>query len=187
LEMKTEACTNPQQWSLEKRYNDFFQLNKALGAEHFYELPDLPKKTLFPIRKSDHLDQRRLALASYLKKISEREDIMNSHAFKAFLDLERRAPEVLIRQPACLDWRQCNEMNNEQFYVKKCLVVEKHNLLVLGLNDAKNENISKLEVHSFKYQGNLRDSFHAEHFNNILRAESLAKDEIFENLDVQST
>ena len=76
-------------------------------------------------------------------------------------------------------------MNNEQFYVKRCLIVEKHNLLVLGLNDAKNENISKLEVHSFKYLGNLRDSFHAEHFNNILRAESLAKDEIFENLDIQ--
>ena len=95
--MKTEACINPQQWSLDKRYNDFFQLSKALGTEHFYELPVLPKKTLFPIRKSDHLDQRRQALASYLKKIAEREDILNSHAFKTFLDLDRRAPEVLIR------------------------------------------------------------------------------------------
>ena len=101
--MKTEACTNPQQWSLDKRYNDFFQLNKALGVEHFYDLPVLPKKTLFPIRNTNHLEQRRETLASYLKKISEREDILNSHAFKAFLDLERRAPEVLIRKPACLD------------------------------------------------------------------------------------
>jgi hypothetical protein len=67
--------------------------------------------------------------------------------------------------------------------VKSCFV-EKYNLLVLALNDGKNDNISKLEVHSFKYLGNLNDTIYREHFNNILRAESLGKDEMFENLDL---
>lgn len=84
----------------------------------------------------------------------------------------------------CLEWHPCNEMDNEQFYVVKSCFINKYNLLVLGLNDAKNETISKLEVHSFKYLGNLNDTFYKDHFNNILKAESQAKDEIFENLDL---
>ncbi len=67
----------------------------------------------------------------------------------------------------------------------RCAIVEKHNLLILCLNDAKNESISKLEIHSFKYLGNLNDSCYHAHFNNLLKAESLGKDEMFENLEIQ--
>jgi hypothetical protein len=50
LEISVVDSPNPQKWSIEKRYNDFFKLNTDLIARNFRDLPFLPKKTWFPVR-----------------------------------------------------------------------------------------------------------------------------------------
>jgi len=41
------------QWSIDKRYNDFYHLNQALEGKFFASLPTLPPKTFFPVRNQD--------------------------------------------------------------------------------------------------------------------------------------
>jgi hypothetical protein len=53
--------------------------------------------------------------------------------------------------PKEIELIECNSSPNEQFYVTHCEFVEAHSLVVLCLNDAKNPQMSKLEVYSFKY------------------------------------
>ena len=43
------------EWSIDKRYNDFYHLNEALEAKFFASLPPLPPKTFFPVRNQDQL------------------------------------------------------------------------------------------------------------------------------------
>ena len=38
------------QWTLDKRYNEFYALNEALKNRHFQGLPNLPAKTYFQVR-----------------------------------------------------------------------------------------------------------------------------------------
>ncbi len=91
-------------------------------------------------------------MASYLKHVTARSDILNSKVMLRFLgDLDKRAPDVLPRMPKVIERIDCNSSANEQFYVTHCEVVESHSLMVLCLNDAKNKTISKLEIYSFKY------------------------------------
>lgn len=50
-------------------------------------------------------------------------------------------------------------MDNEQFYVTHCKFVEKWNIFIICLTDAKKKSSSKLEVHSFKHLSPLNESY----------------------------
>ena len=53
-------------WHIEKRYNEFAELDKALRSKH-PNLPAMPGKTLFALTESASIEQRRVGLNSYLK------------------------------------------------------------------------------------------------------------------------
>jgi hypothetical protein len=122
---------------LEKRYNDFFNLNQSLVASGFRQLPALPHKTLLPVRNSRHLDKRKDDLASFIKGISARLDILNSPSLVRFLELDQRAPEVLARKPKLIEEFSCNEHPAEHFHVTHCKFLPDYNLFITCLNDSK--------------------------------------------------
>jgi hypothetical protein len=76
-----------------------------------------------------------------------------------FLELEKHCPEVLINQPQEIESIECNQVDNEQFYVTHCKFVEKLNIFIICLTDTKKKSSSKLEVHSFKQLSPLNESY----------------------------
>jgi hypothetical protein len=66
------------EWSVDKRYNDFYHLNESLKSKAFASLPLLPPKTFFPVRDAKQLQRRKEDLANYLRALTAREDILNS-------------------------------------------------------------------------------------------------------------
>jgi len=54
------------QWSLDKRFSDITQLHEDLSKNHG-NLPQLPAKTLFPLKKYEDIDARRVKLDNYMQ------------------------------------------------------------------------------------------------------------------------
>ena len=48
---------NGTEWSIKRRYNDFEELMKHLRF-HFFNLPGLPGKTLFAVKKVKDIEER---------------------------------------------------------------------------------------------------------------------------------
>ena len=55
-----------KQWVLLKRYSDFDSFDKVIRPM-FSSLPSLPGKTIFKLSQQGHIEDRRVALTSYLK------------------------------------------------------------------------------------------------------------------------
>ena len=157
--LQTTNCTDPAEWSLDKRYNDFFEVNEALRAKNYSGLPLLPAKTYFPVRNQIHLLRRKEDLANYIKSVASRSDILNSKEMIKFLEIDSHAPEVLIRPPKLVEQLDCETHQAEHYYVTHCTLIEKHSLFILCLNDAKRKQNSKLEIYSFSHLGVFRESF----------------------------
>ena len=51
---------------MEKRYNEFAELDKILRAKH-PNLPNMPGKTFFAVREAASLEARRVGLLSYMQ------------------------------------------------------------------------------------------------------------------------
>ena len=100
VELKT-----PQghEWSVDKRYNDFYHLNESLKSKAFASLPLLPPKTFFPVRDAKQLQRRKEDLANYLRALTAREDILNSKEMVRFLEIDSHASEVLHRAPKLVE------------------------------------------------------------------------------------
>ncbi len=85
------------QWQLNKRYNEFYKLNECLKLKNYSDLPDLPHKTIFPVRNQEKLDKRRDELCVFMRALAARTDILNSKELISFLKLDIYASEVLLR------------------------------------------------------------------------------------------
>ena len=53
-------------WKLEKRYNEFSELDKILRSKH-PNLPNMPGKTFFAMTEKASIETRKTGLNSYLK------------------------------------------------------------------------------------------------------------------------
>ena len=53
-------------WKLEKRYNEFSELDKAIRSKH-PNLPKMPSKTFFAMTEKASIDSRKTGLNLYLK------------------------------------------------------------------------------------------------------------------------
>jgi hypothetical protein len=72
---------------------------------------------------------------------------LNSKDLIRFLELDKFAPEVLIRKPKVVEMLECS--GQLYFYVTNCIFIPNHNVFILCLNDKYKRN-SKLEVYSFR-------------------------------------
>ena len=144
-----------EQHYLDKRYNQFSQLQESLKNKNYVDLPRIPSKSYIPIKSTEQLERRKAELTAYMKAMGNRRDIRNSVDFIKFLELDKFAPEVLIKKPSVIERLECSQ--NMNFYVTNCIFVPKKNVFVISLNDKYKRN-SKLEVYSFKQTGIVRDS-----------------------------
>ena len=65
----------------------------------YHSLPQLPKKSFLFKMSDKELDQRRLGLEEFLRKIIVRNDVMNSEIVKQFLQLDKNASEMMVNPP----------------------------------------------------------------------------------------
>ncbi|CAD8138900.1 unnamed protein product [Paramecium pentaurelia] len=75
-------------WRIEKRFNQFKQLNQRLSEYFGNTIPLLPKQTYttFIVKKTEQeIIERRKGLEQYLKQIIQNEQILNSIIFKEFI------------------------------------------------------------------------------------------------------
>lgn len=73
-------------WELRKRFSDFADLHKAL-LFHFSNLPVLPKKTLFALKKPADLEKRKMKLEIYIREIVKREEFYANDNFIKFFEV----------------------------------------------------------------------------------------------------
>jgi PX domain len=82
------------QWQVHKRYREFSELHKALNDELQLQgssstLPALPSKRIFGSSVSpDFVQDRRIALQSYLRKLCSCAELWRSSTLVMFLDVE---------------------------------------------------------------------------------------------------
>jgi len=85
-------------WTLEKRFNEFAELNSLLSKTYGH-LPAMPHKTLLPLKEPSQINERRETLEKYLQVLSKRKDIISSEPLKRFLQLDNFAPEIVTKFP----------------------------------------------------------------------------------------
>jgi hypothetical protein len=55
-------------------------------------IPPIPRKTLFKIKNSDTLDNRKKQLELFIKECAKRKDIESNESFKNFLEIDHYIP-----------------------------------------------------------------------------------------------
>ena len=87
-----------KKWTLSKRYSEFEFLHKNL-SKLISNVPTIPGKTLFKMKSSDALTNRKNHLESFLYECVNRKDIMASEYLKDFLELDRHSPNLTFNSP----------------------------------------------------------------------------------------
>lgn len=73
-------------WELRRRFNEFAELQKALKF-HFSNLPTLPAKTLFGLKKPADIEKRKTKLETYLRLLVNREEFYANQDFINFFEV----------------------------------------------------------------------------------------------------
>jgi hypothetical protein len=73
-------------WELRRRYNEFAELLKALKF-HFSNLPSLPGKTLFKLKKPADIEKRKTKLETFLRNLVSRDEFYANEDFIKFFEV----------------------------------------------------------------------------------------------------
>lgn len=95
------VCLGRRKWTLEKRYNNFSDLDRLMRSKHA-NLPKLPAKTYFKLKTDEQIDARRAQLHTYLQEIVNRPDMRTNPIFRSFLEIDEQIPESVSYQPVKL-------------------------------------------------------------------------------------
>jgi hypothetical protein len=112
-------------WEVQRRYNEFDQLNTVLKF-HFSNLPTMPGKSFFAIKKPEDIEKRRSKLEIYLKLLVQREEVYANKKFAAFLELDKNADDVLLNQPSL-----CGRLTHPAFGYRDVHMVPEKNLIFI--------------------------------------------------------
>ena len=80
-------------WELKRRYKEFSDLNEVLKNNHG-NLPPMPGKSLFKLKKPEQLEKRKMGLNSYLRDLVGRMDVYSNNSFIDFFELNQHNPDV---------------------------------------------------------------------------------------------
>jgi hypothetical protein len=75
-------------WELKKRYSEFDALRIELLENHG-NIPDMPGKSLFSLKRTDQFEKRRAGLEVFIQKCVDRQDLYSNQAFVEFLKVSR--------------------------------------------------------------------------------------------------
>ena len=72
------------EWEVKRRYKEFADLRKEL-LTNMGNLPAMPGKTLFKVRKPEDIEKRRAGLQAFLEALVSRQDVYCNELFLSFL------------------------------------------------------------------------------------------------------
>ena len=87
-----KVCSGHRKWKLDKRFNEFYELDAIVRQKH-PNLPKLPAKTYFPLKNAVDIENRRKQLNVYLQEIVNRPDMRTNPGFRKFLEIDQQVPE----------------------------------------------------------------------------------------------
>ena len=96
--IKVTDYFNNNSWVIERRYNEFLNLQKKLIV-NFPDVPKIPGKTLFRLSDFASIKKRKDGLQYFLKTCVNRKDIFASEDFKNFLELAKNSPDLCGNSP----------------------------------------------------------------------------------------
>jgi len=79
---------NKNKWELKKRYSEFATLRTELMEQHG-NIPDMPRKTMFSLKRTDQFESRKNGLEIFLQKCVARQDLYSNEAFVEFLKVKK--------------------------------------------------------------------------------------------------
>jgi hypothetical protein len=118
-----------QSWTIEKRYSEFEWLYKIL-ARLFPNCPSMPGKSFFKITSYDALNKRKIELETFLKDCVVRKDIINSQAFREFIDIDKHSPEISSYAPI-----RIAEFEGLPLGVRDFIYLKYENILFIACSD----------------------------------------------------
>ena len=118
-----------RKWTLEKRYNNFSDLDRLMRPKHA-NLPKLPAKTYFKLKTDDQIDGRRQQLHVYLQEIVNRPDMRTNASFRQFLEIDEQMPESVTYQPV-----KMAEITDLQLGGRDFCYIESRGLLFVAMSE----------------------------------------------------
>ena len=114
---------NGYEWTVSRRYSEFEEIMKQLRF-HFSNLPALPGKSFFAMKKAREIEGRRAKLNEWLQYILKRDEFFANDKFSAFFELEEHAQDKLLNK-ICLVGR----LTHSAFGYRDILILEKEDLM----------------------------------------------------------
>ena len=114
---------NGIEWSIKRRYNDFEELMKHLRF-HFFNLPALPGKTLFAVKKVKDIEERMLKLDTWIKLVLPREEFFANNKFLQFFEADSHAESKILNK-ICLVGR----LTHGAFGYRDVLIIEQEDVM----------------------------------------------------------
>lgn len=93
-----EIALGGERWTLKKRYNDFHVLNEQFHESHG-NLPLLPTKSFFSLKKAEELETRREGLEKFIQEIAKRLEFYSDPKFIEFIKLAQNRPYSVLKRP----------------------------------------------------------------------------------------
>ena len=84
----TNIKVGNNEWSLEKRFSQFDELNNNLVKLFGKRIPEFPPRTFFKVNTIEGIEGRRNQLDLYLKQLTNKTEIINSILFRDFLEVK---------------------------------------------------------------------------------------------------
>lgn len=114
---------NGYKWTVGRRYSEFEELMKQLRF-HFSNLPSLPGKTFFALKKAREIDNRRVKLEAWLQHVLKRDEFFANDKFSEFFELEEHAEDKLLNK-ICLVGR----LTHSSFGYRDVLILQENNIM----------------------------------------------------------
>lgn len=114
---------NGYEWMVARRYSEFEDIMKKLRF-HFSNLPALPGKTFFALKKAREIEDRRSKLNDWLQHVLKRDEFYANDSFSTFLELEEHASDKLLNK-ICLVGR----LTHSAFGYRDILILEEENIM----------------------------------------------------------
>lgn len=88
-----EVNVNGTKWEIKKRYSEFAELRQDL-LQNNGNIPSMPGKTIFRLKRADQINKRRNGLETFLKKIVDRKDLYGNERFLEFLKVSLKVLKI---------------------------------------------------------------------------------------------
>ena len=118
-----EIKYNGYEWTVARRYSEFEEIMKQLRF-HFSNLPALPGKTFFALKKAREIEDRRKKLDDWLQHILKRDEFYANDKFSEFFELEEHASDKLLNK-ICLVGR----LTHAAFGYRDILILQEENIM----------------------------------------------------------